>query len=107
MTQVCAPLSVTRGNDVIELKALKDQMLNKLTDDERSNLARVADAHSKLLFTLVDAKLSDREAMIAVSHTLIRCAKIIGCSKENLLNDIGGMYDITTLIESKAEGSVQ
>ena len=65
------------------------------------------DTHKKLLFTITDAKLTDRETMIALSHTIIRCAKIIGCTKDKLIEDLGAMYDLTTLVESKAEGGVQ
>lgn len=91
----------------MNIDEIKERLLEELSDGESGSVTRMMDAYQKMLFTLADHDLSDREAMITLSHTLIRCAKMINGEKDKVLKDIGAMWDMLTLLEEDAEGSIQ
>lgn len=92
---------------MIDIKEMKDKLLAELTSEQSDSLDNMLDCYMDMLGLLADYELSDRECMITVSHTLVRCARILGGSKEQLLEDVGSMYDMLALLETKTEGGMQ
>lgn len=92
---------------MIDLKDMKDKLLAEMTSDQSDSLDNMLECYMEMLGLLGKYELSDRECLLTVTHTLVRCVRIVNGTKEQLLEDVGGMYDMLTLLETKTEGSVQ
>lgn len=91
----------------MNIDEIKQTLLTELTERESASIDKMMSAYRTLLTTVSDLNMTDRETMITLCHTTIRCAKLIECPKDRLLHDLGAMFDMLTLLEEEAEGSIQ